>query len=292
MSSDADGVTVAAIAREAGQSLRRVGFADDEAVRDAGVLARAWLQWDLTRWLSDQHKPAPSGFEEGLAAWVGRRATREPVAYVIGQREFYGRTFRLTPDVLIPRPETELIVDAALAILAQRPTQEAVEILDVGTGSGCLAVTLALEWPAARLAATDISAPALAVAAANARTHGVDDRIAFEHTSLTGGRALASDLIVSNPPYVAETDWPVLPPDVRDFEPAAALFGGRDGLDTIRALLPAVARALRHGGAVILEIGHGQAAGVEQLLGPAGLVWLDTKADLSGTPRVVTARRS
>lgn len=283
-------VTVAAVAREAVHTLRLAGFAADEAVREIGVLARAWLGWDTARWLSDQHVPAPAGFTEGLAGWVGRRGAREPAAYIIGRREFYGRTFHLTPDVLIPRPETELIVDTALGLLAARPGRAAVDILDVGTGSGCLAVTLALECPAARLAATDISEAALAIAAGNARALGVEGRIAFLHAALTGGVDGACDLIVSNPPYVAETDRPSLPADVREFEPAAALFGGPDGLEVIRALLPASARALRPGGALIIEIGQGQAAAVERMLAPAGLVWIDTHGDLSGTPRVVIAR--
>jgi release factor glutamine methyltransferase len=266
------------------------GFGEAESVRDVGVLARAWLGWDLARWLSDQLLPAPAGFTEGLAAWVARRAAREPVAYIVGRREFYGRTYRVTPDVLIPRPETELIVDAALGAIAARPGEAGVDILDVGTGSGCLAITLALECPGARLAATDISAGALEVAAGNARAHGVVGRIAFRHEALVGGRARAYDLIVSNPPYVAEADRASLPADVREFEPAAALFGGPDGLEVIRALLPEAARALRPGGVVIMEIGHGQAAALARLIEPAGLVWVETRADLSGTPRVITAR--
>jgi release factor glutamine methyltransferase len=285
-------MTVAAVVREARQVLRSAGFTDAQSAGDIGVLARAWLGWDLARWLSHQQAPAPAGFRDALSGGVARRATGEPVAYIVGRREFYGRTFQVTPDVLIPRPETELIVDVALARLAARAerTAEPPDLLAVGTGSGCLAITLAIECPAARVVATDISEPALRVAAANAQAHGVGTGMVFEHTALTGGREAAVDLIVSNPPYVAEVDRMSLPADVREFEPAAALFGGPDGLAVIRALLPAAVRALRPGGTILIEIGAGQASPVERLVEPFGLIWEDTRLDLAGTPRVVVAR--
>ena len=284
-------ISIAALTREAADVLRSAGFAADESARDAGVLARARLGWDVTRWLADRHRPAPPGFEQALAAWTARRAAHEPVAYIIGQREFYGRLFRVTPDVLIPRPETELVVDEARALVAARELPYTVEILDIGTGSGCLAVTLALECPGSRVVATEISAAAVVIAEANARAHGVLERVHVERTSLAGGRVQACDLVVSNPPYVAEADRASLPTDVRDYEPACALFGGLDGLSVIRDLVPAAARALRPGGALVVELGFGQAADVERIVAAAGLVWRTTRPDLSGTPRVMVAVR-
>ena len=291
MTHQIDPETVAAVTRTAAETLRRAGFAADESVRTAGVLARAWLGWDVARWLLDQHGPAPPGFRQALAAWTARRAAREPVAYITGRREFYGRAFRVTPDVLIPRPETELAIDEALALLAARTPTSSPDILDVGAGSGCLAVTLALECPDGRVVATDVSAAALAIAEGNARAHGVQSRVSFEQAPLTGGRVRAFDLVVSNPPYVAETDRDALPADVREYEPALALFGGPDGLSVMRELIPAAACALRPGGALVLEIGLGQAAAVERLLESAGLAWVATRADLAGTPRIVVAER-
>jgi release factor glutamine methyltransferase len=212
------------------------------------------------------------------------------VAYITGRREFYGREFRVTPDVLIPRPETESIIEAAHDLLADPGAPPTPDILDVGTGSGCLAVTLALEHPSAHIVATDVSAAALAVAADNARAHGVEPRIAFMHAELTGALDRAVDLIVSNPPYVSEGDYATLEPDVRDYEPRTALVGGPDGLAVIRLLAPAAARALRAGGALVLEVGQGQDSRVEALLTLAGFGRLETRRDLAGTPRVVTAR--
>jgi release factor glutamine methyltransferase len=161
--------------------------------------------------------------------------------------------------------------------------------MDVGTGSGCLAVTVALEDGNVEAIATDVSAAALEVARENARRLGVRDRITFRHAPLTADLECGADLIVSNPPYVGEDERLSLPPDVRDWEPAGALFAGADGLDVIRVLLPAAARALRPGGWLVLEIGSGQEDAVRDLLGASGLRWQRTSRDLSGHPRVVTA---
>jgi release factor glutamine methyltransferase len=195
---------------------------------------------------------------------------------------------------LIPRPETEDVVDAALdalraPALAQR--RDPPRVLDVGTGSGCLAITIALEAPGTVVDATDISAAALDVARENASRLGVADAVTFRESSLTGGSIADYDLIVSNPPYVPFADRATLEPDVRDYEPAMALFGGENGLDVIQALLPAARTALRPGGLLIVEIGHGQVQAVERLVHLAGLQWLKPRPDLDGIPRVVVTRR-
>ena len=285
-------MTVAACLRDVVHVLTSAGFSSADAARDGSALGRALLGWDHARWLTSLHAPAPDGFNHAFLDAAARRARREPVAYIVGEREFYGRVFEVTSEVLVPRPETEVVIDAArhhAGALATRPG--GLDVLDVGTGSGCLAVTLACEWPAAAITATDTSRAALQVAARNAERHGVVSRVACVEASFTGGRSGDVDLLVSNPPYIAETDRASLPTDVVDYEPHAALFGGDDGLDVIRALLPAASTALRPGGWLIMEIGLGQEGRVRALLDDACLQWVATQPDLAGIPRVIVARR-
>jgi release factor glutamine methyltransferase len=290
-------VSYRAIARTAARRLVAAGWPNDEAARDVTILARGWLGWDLGSWLTKKDEPAPAGFADALLASVERRARHEPVAYILGFREFYGRRFSVSPDVLIPRPETELLVELALERLdtpesrASHAIDGTPRLLDVGTGSGCIAITVALERPDVRVIATDTSEPALALATGNARAWNVADRVSFVHDSLTGQLADEIDVVVSNPPYVPAHDRAALSPDVRDYEPAAALFAGADGLDVIRALVPASARALVAGGRLLFEIGQGQAAAIEPIVGGAGLVLDDIRPDLAGIPRVVIARK-
>ena len=285
-------MTLAACLQEAIHTLTSAGFSRDDAARDAGVIGRAIVGWDAARWISRQREDIPPGLLPAFQDHVGRRAGGEPVAYIVGEREFFGRLFYVTPAVLIPRPDTELVIETALDHVGDALVSDhAPAVLDVGTGSGCLAVTLACEWPAATISATDTSRAALDVALRNARRHGVDQRITWRETALCGDLADALDLIVANPPYVPESDRESLSRDVRDYEPHEALFGGPDGLDVIRTLLPAAANALRRGGLLIMEIGYGQADRVQALLADAGLEWIDTRPDLAGIPRVIVARR-
>jgi release factor glutamine methyltransferase len=217
------------------------------------------------------------------------------VAYITGTREFYGRPFRVTPAVLVPRPETEGLVEEALRLVSgdgRGPaTGAGLRVVDVGTGSGCLAITLALEWPAAAVTATDVSPDALAVAAENAARLGAA-RIDFRRTNLLDGLPGRFDLVVSNPPYIALADRASLPPDVRDHEPAAALYGGEDGLDVVRGLVAAAAARLAPNGYLVMEIGAGQADAVRALVErTTGLAWRHVTPDLAGIPRVVVASR-
>jgi release factor glutamine methyltransferase len=289
--SSPDAATIASIAQRTTARLVVCGHEPAAARQDVGVLARHVLRWDAATWLAHQHAPAPPDFAAALLRLVEQRAAHRPVAYILGEREFYGRPFRVSEAVLIPRPETEGVVDAALEVL-RNPARTArgnpPRILDIGTGSGCLAITLALE-AGVRVDATDTSADALAVARENAARLGVTGAVTFRETSLAGA-VRDVDVVVTNPPYVPMRDRPTLAPDVRDHEPSAALFGGEDGLDVIRALLPEAARALRPGGSLIMEIGQGQAAAIEALVGLAGLQWIGARADLAGIPRVVVAR--
>ncbi|HLH41519.1 MAG TPA: peptide chain release factor N(5)-glutamine methyltransferase [Bryobacteraceae bacterium] len=213
--------------------------------------------------------------------YLHERLRGKPTQYITGRQEFYGREFRVTPDVLIPRPETEQVVEAAL-----ERAEDARTILDIGTGSGAIAVTLALERNAG-VVATDISEKALAIAAQNA--HKLGAAVRFVVCDL--GSALRSntfDLIVSNPPYVPEANFADIQREVRDFEPKVALFGGFDGLDVYRRLIPDARRLLRPGGFLIMEIGWSEAEPICAMLNSWAHV--ESRADLAGIPRVIVAQ--
>jgi release factor glutamine methyltransferase len=281
-------VTVRVIADHAAQALIARGFAPEDARRDVSVLARHVLGWTMADWVTNAGALSPTGFAESMQRLVLRRMTHEPVAYITGVREFYGREFMVTRAVLIPRPETEGIIEAIPPGLLATPGSGTPVVLDIGTGSGCLATTLALEHPAARVIATDVSREALAIAAENARRLGAD-RVEFVEASIVPSGLPPLDLIVTNPPYVPERDRESLSPDVRDFEPAQALFAGEDGLDIIHELLRQARAALKPGGALVMEIGAGQTATVTALVAEAGLRLVTIHPDLQGIPRIVVA---
>jgi release factor glutamine methyltransferase len=282
-------VTLAECAADARRALVAAGRDERESRQDVSVLARRLLGWPTARWLAHLNDDAPAEFARHLAQLVGRRARGEPVAYLTGEREFYGRPFHVSPDVLIPRPETEFVVEEALACL--RDAAGAPTVVDVGTGSGCIAVTIALQRPDAHVIGTDISRRALAVAARNAAELGALDRVKLRAGSLLAGLNGPVDLVVSNPPYVAATDRAALPVDVVNYEPGTALFGGDDGLDVIRALIPAAASVLAPGGCLVMEIGIGQARDIEHLIDATGTMRvIRVRNDLQDIPRVVVAR--
>jgi len=219
---------------------------------------------------------------------IRRRSLHEPVQYITGYQEFYGLRLRVTPAVLIPRPETEHLVEA---VLERLPHDKPVSIADIGTGSGAIAIALAVHLPQASITALDISADALAVARSNAETHGVADRIHFVVSDLLSALPPAErfDTIVSNPPYVSTADRATLHPEVRDHEPATALFAGECGLDVYRRLIPQAHTALRPEGLLVMEIGQGQRNDLSALL----IEWKDVAFinDLQHIPRVVLAKR-
>ncbi len=321
--------TIRELVRAARARLVAAGIDADEAAMDAALLARHQLGWDLARLVAHDTELPPAAFSPRFERLVARRAGREPISSIIGLREFRGLEFEVGPDVLAPRPETEIIIDEAVALVGRplseatlkgRPTEASVGrgfaprlrsgcpergrrppeskgslaepplIIDVGTGSGCLAVCLAREFPAARLVATDVSPAALAVAARNARRHGVSPRIEFVRTSLLDGVGGAAALVVSNPPYIPSADIEGLDPEVRDWEPRQALDGGADGLDVIRALLSAVPAALAADGWFIMEFGFGQAAAVERLVRESPLSLVRIVNDFQQIPRTLVAR--
>jgi release factor glutamine methyltransferase len=215
---------------------------------EAEVLVGEALGWTRARLFTHLDDDAPQPVLDALQQMVQRRETGEPLAYIVGWREFYGRPFRVTKDVLIPRPETESIVEAALDVASPWPSARVVE---VGTGSGAIAVSLALALPRAAVTATDISRRAIDVAVVNARTLGPD--VNFVQTDLLGGLRGPFDLVVANLPYVPESERPHLQREIRDWEPEIAVFAGTDGLCLLRRLIGQLAVVLTPGGAAVLE---------------------------------------
>ena len=255
---------------------------------DVDFFARTILGWDRVKLVTEQGAPEPVALEPTFSDWIERRMRREPAAYIVGSREFWGLDFRVTPAVLIPRPETEFIVEEALAIL--KPMQQA-SVADIGTGSGCIAVSIAHDSPHAHVVASDLSGDALDVAAANAARHGVAERVRFVRTSYLDGVFDEFDLIVANPPYVRDVDRPALSRDVRH-EPAVALFGGHNGLRDVEGVIIAADRALKPGGWLVMEFGYGQEDDVRGLIEAQGTLRLDRiRDDLQGIARTAIVQR-
>ncbi len=229
---------------------------------DARLLLQHVLQRSRASLIAHGDEPLTPDQQARLEALVGRAALREPVPYLVGSAPFYGLDFVVTPAVLIPRPETELLVEAALQWARRRP---GLVVVDVGTGSGCIAVTLARELPTARILATDVSAEALVVARQNATRHGVESRIEFYEGSLLAPLPVAPDLVVANLPYIGDAEWTALDRGVKWYEPELALRGGPTGLELIERLLQEAKGCLRADAALFLELGWRQGAAAQQL---------------------------
>jgi release factor glutamine methyltransferase len=280
--------TVLELLRWTAQHFSALGI--ETARLDAECLLAFALGVDRMRLYLDFDKPVNGAERDAFRELVRRRGSaRVPVAQLVGRREFWSLPLRVTPDVLVPRPETEALVAAALELLPA--DRKGASVLDIGTGSGAVALAIASERPHARLTATDVSPAALEIARRNAEELGLADRI-----RLVEGDAFAPvagerfDLVVSNPPYVAETQRGSLPPELAH-EPERALFGGPDGLRVLREIASGVAAALVPGGGVALEIAPEQASRVAGWYREAGLLDVSTRRDLAGRPRVVSARR-
>jgi release factor glutamine methyltransferase len=273
---------------DARDRLVAAGIPPEEAAIDAELFARTILGWDRARLLTESAQAAPAGLEPKFSAWIARRETREPSAYITGVREFYNLDFEVTPAVLIPRPETEIIVEAALPLIVRKLDAR---VADIGTGCGNIAVTLAHEARKCTVVATDVSADALTVAKRNASRHGVFNQIQFVHAPYLDGVAGEFDLIAANPPYVKETDRPGLSPTVLH-EPHVALFGGVDGMRDIMGVLEAAVGKLRLGGWLIMEFGFGQEDDVRARVAMHDDLRLDrVVADLQGLPRTAVITR-
>jgi release factor glutamine methyltransferase len=272
--------------------LTAAGVDANEAVLDVNLLARHVLGWSRAEMLLRQDAAPPEGFEAAFAALIERRARREPAAYIRGRQEFWSRDFEVTRDVLIPRPETELIVEELLNLLPLDAPALPRRVADIGTGSGCIAVTVAAERPFVHVVATDISRPALDVARRNAEQAGVTARIEFHECAYLAGAAGPFDFILSNPPYVANREYEALAPEVREYEPAAALTAGEDGLRDIRQIVHLSAERLKPGGTLFVEIGHAHGGAVEELVaGFPALTLTRISTDLQRIPRVAIIER-
>jgi release factor glutamine methyltransferase len=272
------------------EQLVRAGINPTEAAIDVDVYARAVLGWDRARLLLNYHEPVPATLEPKFSEWIARRERFEPTAYILGKREFWGLDFAVSPAVLIPRPETELVVEEAVARAAGSSGQPP-RIADIGTGSGNIAVAVAYQRQDCSMVATDVSRDALAVARDNAVRHGVADRIDFVCASYLDGVAGPFDLITANPPYVREIDRRGLSADVLQ-EPAVALFGGENGLLHLDGVLATTEMQLRSGGWLIMEFGFGQEDDVRALVARrASLTMHGTRADLQGLARTAIIQR-
>ena len=273
---------------EARGVLAAAGIAQAEAAIDVDLYARTILGWDRARLLVERQAATPPQLEPRFSEWVERRRRREPSAYILGVREFWGLEFEVTRAVLIPRPETEFLVEEAVGLL---PTLGEAAVADVGTGSGCVAVSIAHERPRCRVTATDISTTALDVARRNAARLGVADRVRFVATSYLNDVPGPFDVITANPPYVKDGDKPALAPAVKH-EPEVALFGGVEGLRDITGVLDAACLTLKPGGWLVMEFGYGQEEQVEALVAArAPLTLRRVRADLQGIPRAAIIQR-
>ena len=272
-----------------GEAALRAGPHPEKARRDAELLLLYAAGLSRSAFLAHSNEELGLAAATHLDVLLERRLEGEPVQYITGECEFYGLPFRVTADALIPRPETEHLVECVLELA---PCFAEPRIVDVGTGSGAIAVALAHKLPDAHIAATDVSGVALDLAGENARRNGVGDRIRFLQGDLLAPVvAERFDIVVSNPPYVPSADRNSLAVEIRDFEPGLALFAGEDGLDIYRRLIPAAFAVLASGGFIALEIGCGQSDAVSSLLSGAGFSEIEFRLDLQGIPRVAVARR-
>ena len=279
--------------RAGAELLHKAGI--DSARLDVEVLLRHVLGVKTAELYLDFDLVLNAAAEREFKKLLLRRAGREPVAYITSHREFWSLDFVVTPEVLIPRPETELLVERALKLATRLPGMSALNILDLGTGSGAIAVSLAKELPQARISAVDISAVAIEIACLNARRHGVEDRVEFFCGNLfepvTAERE-GYDLIVANPPYIRSGDLPALAPEVWKWEPITALDGGADGLLYYRRIIAAAGDYLKSGGSILLELGDAMGEAVAQLFADAGgFDPAQVYRDYTGKERVIVAAK-
>jgi release factor glutamine methyltransferase len=285
------GQTIATARRALTARLR--AHAVDSAELEARLLAGAALGLDLTAMVAAAARPLTAAEAAHLEDMARRRLAGEPVARILGHKEFWGLPLQLSAATLVPRPDTETVVELALQMRrAIAEPKRRWRIADIGTGSGAILLALLSEWPDATGVGTELSASALQTARSNAVHLGLVARAAFVACDLAAALAGPFDLVVSNPPYVRSADIAGLAVEVRAHDPHRALDGGADGLDAYRALIPQATRLLAPGGALVVEVGHGQSDYVEQLMKAAGLKRENPpKADLAGIPRAVAGRK-
>lgn len=281
-------VTVAELVQSVARRLEGVGITDGRL--EARLLLADAAEWTLEKIVAERDAALESGIVARVERLAARRLAREPMSHVLGWREFWSLRFKITPDVLTPRPDSETVVEAVLRALPDRAAK--LRLLDLGVGSGCLLLALLHELPQASGIGIDRSARALVVARQNARALGLADRAELKAGDWGDGVAEVFDIVVSNPPYIPSDDIETLDPEVSEHEPWLALDGGSDGLDCYRRLVGQLGYLVRPGGIVALEVGKGQAAVVARLVRAAGFTDISTHNDLAGIPRAILARRS
>lgn len=279
---------LSALLAEATTLLRDAGF--DSPRREVVALAVQCLGLGREAMVAAPDQPVPAPGARRFRDAAARRAAGEPLARITGHREFWSLDFVLSADTLVPRPDTETVVEAVLSEITD--SSAALSVLDLGTGSGCILLALLSELPNARGTGIDISQAAVVTARENARRLGLDSRAGFQTGDWTDGLSARFDIVVANPPYIAETDRDALMVEVRDHDPSLALFAGADGLAAFRALIPGLAGVLTPGGLAALECGAGQGPKVAEMLALAGFDPARLVADTAGHDRVVLARRS
>jgi release factor glutamine methyltransferase len=279
------GTTIGAARRLLAQRFRAAGL--DSPDLDARVLVGHALDRDHAALASNAETRLSSEQAAAIAELARRRLAREPVARILGRKEFWGLTLQLGPATLVPRPETETVIEAALAHMPRR--DRALRVLDIGTGSGALLLALLTELPKAWGVGTDVSLAALAVARRNAQMVGIAARATFVRCDLATALQGGFDLVVSNPPYIPSAEIAALAPEVSRYDPHAALNGGPDGFDLHRAIVADARRLLAAEGVLVTEVGAGQADAVQGLLRAAGLRDVGVRDDLAGVPRAVVA---
>lgn len=258
---------------------------------DADVLVMHLLKIDRTELLAHPEREITEKQYRDFIKFIERRKTGEPVSYITGDKEFWSLNFKVAKDVLIPRPETECLIEEVLRFYSF--PSDGLRICDIGTGSGVIAIVLAKELPSVRVMATDNSAGALAVAAENALRHGVAGRIDFFKTDILAGVSGDFDVICSNPPYISDDEYPSLPEGIRNFEPREALVAGAKGLAVHRKIIAEGTRRLKAGGRIFIEIGAGQKDAVISIfIEEGGYCDIHCRKDYGGMDRVLSARRS
>lgn len=262
----------------------------EEAKREAEWMIMALYEWSRSQFFLHLQEQMPDQKMARLKEWINRRIQHEPLQYIIGQQDFYGRTFEVNPNVLIPRPETELLVEAVIKEADRIWPHQPLTVADIGTGSGAIAITLALEKTNWKVYAVDISQQALQVADQNA------DQLAANVTFYQGNLIMPIienkqmiDILVSNPPYIPQSEIEGLMPEVKDYEPTLALAGGKDGLDYYRQILEQSQQVLKRPGLIAFEIGIHQSKAIEQLCNQSGADQVRVIPDYQGIPRIITA---
>lgn len=279
---------IRAALNEASQTLQSAGI--DSAALDARLLMQAVLAYDHAALIAHDRDSLSDTQSVAFKSYISRRSEREPVSHIVGHRDFWKDRFHVSSDVLDPRPDSETLIEAAIEARPDRT--DTYHILDLGVGSGCLLLSLLREYPNAHGTGVDISDAALSIAAGNALTLGMSQRVIFYQDNW--GKALQNqyDMIMSNPPYIPGDDISGLAPEVRDFEPMGALSGGADGLDAYQALMPEIKRLLKADGVAVVELGAGQRGAVSDIARKTGLQVQSVQSDLAGIERVLVINHS